>query len=179
MYDNPSVSSRTHLVKLNRVAEECGVVALLPLGISLLLGVLARRLVLTVTAGILAAQVDGHEDGQAESHELASQERAVAGVVLRAVLGEVEVGRDGTTEVAKADVHGDTNTALQGAADIVAIPGNTLRHVGVDARREEEATSILHTCRLRGHEHDQTDDPASLLASLLLFTSTGRLTPCT
>lgn len=53
-----------------------------------------------------------------------------------------ETSKD-TPEVTKAYVHGDPDTALDGTADIVAVPGHTLRHVGVDAGSDDEAGEVF------------------------------------
>lgn len=43
----------------------------------------------------------------------------------------------------KADVHGDTHATLDGAADVVPVPGHALRYVAVDAHDDEEAGHVL------------------------------------
>lgn len=78
-------------------------------------------------------------------------------VVRGTVLSLVQVRGDHATHVAEADVHGDANATLQGAADIVTIPGDTLWHVGVDAAREEEAAGVLDLAVIGGDEHDEAD----------------------
>ena len=143
---------------LDGVPEEGGVVALLSFRHALLLGVLAGRLVLAVAARILAAEIDGHEERENQRHKLAGQQGGVAGVVLRAVLGDVEVGRNGTAEIAEAYVHSDADTTLERAANVVAVPGHTLRHVGVDTGSQEEATGVLDSGVLGRNQHDEADD---------------------
>lgn len=147
---------------LNGVAEKASVVALLPLGNPFLLGVLAWRLVFAVTAGVLPTQVDGHEDGQNGSHDLAGEKSAEAGVVAGAVLGQEEVGRNGTAQVAEADVHGNADTALEGTANVVAVPRDTLGDVGVDTRGEEEAAKVADTGIRRRNQANQSNDAARI-----------------
>ncbi len=53
-----------------------------------------------------------------------------------------EAGKN-TPEVTEAYVHGDPDTALDGTADIVAVPGDTLGHVGVDAGGDDEAGEVF------------------------------------
>jgi hypothetical protein len=89
---------------------------------------------------------------------LAAQKGAEAVEITRTVAREEEVSGDGATKVAEADMHGYTDGSLEGAADVVPIPGNTLRYIGIYARSEEEATGVPHAVVVRGKEHNKTDD---------------------
>ena len=84
----------------NRISEKGRVVALVALGSLFLCSILARGLVLSVAASILAAEVDRHEDAETERHGLSGNESAVPGVVLRRVLGLIEKRGNGATKVA-------------------------------------------------------------------------------
>lgn len=52
-----------------------------------------------VAAGVLAAEVDGHEDGEDAAHGGSANEGGVAGLVVRSIVLAVDKARDGTTEV--------------------------------------------------------------------------------
>lgn len=52
-----------------------------------------------VAAGVLAAEVDGHEDGEDAAHGGSTNEGSVAGLVVRSIVLAVDKARDGTTEV--------------------------------------------------------------------------------
>lgn len=52
-----------------------------------------------VAAGVLAAEVDGHEDAEDAAHAGRADEGSVAGLVVRTVVLAVDKARDGTTEV--------------------------------------------------------------------------------
>lgn len=82
----------------------------------------------------------------------------MAGDELGRVFLEVDESGHDTAEVAETDVHGDTDTALGGATDVVAVPGDTLRDVGVDARGHEEDTGVLDVRVLRCDLHDQAEN---------------------
>jgi hypothetical protein len=55
-------------------------------------------------------------------------------------------------------VHRNAHTTLQAAADIVAVPGNTLRNIGIDAACKEETASVFDSCVVRRDEHDESND---------------------
>jgi hypothetical protein len=58
----------------------------------------------------------------------------------------------------KADVHGNANTALEGAADVVAVPGDTLGYVGVDAGSDEEAGKVLGAVAFNAGQDSEADN---------------------
>lgn len=119
----------------------------------LLLGVLRWGLEGPVAAGVFPAEVDVHEDREDQGHGVKAKQGAVARNVARSVLLQVEEGRDGAAEVAEADVHGDTDTTLERAADVVSVPCDTLGHVGVDTRSQEEAAGVLDGVGVADDEH--------------------------
>lgn len=53
----------------------------------------------SVTASVLAAEVDGHEDAEDAAHGGGSDESPVASSVVGSVVLEVNEARDGTTKV--------------------------------------------------------------------------------
>lgn len=57
----------------------------------------------------------------------------------------------------KANVHGNTNTALEGTTDVVAVPGDTLRNIGVDTAGDEESSKVLGAVGVDSGEDDETD----------------------
>ena len=85
--------------RLDGVSEEGGVVARVLLQLLLSPGVLMGSLVSVVAAGVLAAEVDGHEDGEDAAHGGSTNEGSVAGLVVRSIVLAVDKARDGTTEV--------------------------------------------------------------------------------
>lgn len=116
-----------------------------------------RSLVSLVTAGVLAAEVNGHEDAEDAAHGGGGNEGPVAASVVGSVVLAVDKARDGTTEVTKADVHGNTDTTLEGTTDVVAVPGDTLGNVGVDTAGDEESTKVLGAVGFDSGEDDETN----------------------
>lgn len=163
---------------LKGITEEGGVVALLSLGISILWSIFGWRLVFGIAAGILAAEIDGHENLEADAHGDHSDEDGMSGDKLRGVLGQVDKSGDSTSEITckqfisieskrglkmrsqltKTDVHGNADTTLDAATNVVAVPGHTLGNVGVDSHGEEETTGILDMGVLRRDQHNKTKD---------------------
>jgi hypothetical protein len=103
----------------------------------------------------------------------------MTGSVARGFDGAEDESRNGTTKVTlnesatrtdtrsicgwgtyKADMHGDTDSSLQRSTNVVAVPGNTLRHVGVDARGNQEAGEILGTKAFGASQNCETSDTA-------------------
>lgn len=144
--------------RLDGVAEEGGIVTAVCLHLLLGAGVLCGSLVGGITASVLAAEVEGHADGQDARHGDGADKSAVAGAVVRSVVLAVDEARDGTAEVTEADVHGDTDTSLERAADVVTVPGDTLGNVGVDARGDEEAGKVLGTVVLDTGKDSEAKD---------------------
>lgn len=116
-----------------------------------------RSLVSLVTAGVLAAEVNGHEYAEDAAHGGGGNEGPVAASVVGSVVLAVDKARDGTTEVTKADVHGNTDTTLEGTTDVVAVPGDTLGNVGVDTAGDEESTKVLGAVGFDSGEDDETN----------------------
>lgn len=144
---------------LEGVSEEGSIVTEFPLGELLLLSVFSGLLgVDTIAAGVLVSEVHVHEDREDQRHDDEAKEDTVTAVVVRSILGKVDETGDDTTEIAEADVHSNTDTTLDGATNVVTVPGDTLRDVGVDTRGKEESTGILGTVVLSGNEKDKTDD---------------------
>lgn len=117
-----------------------------------------RSLVGEVAAGILAAEVDGHEDGEDSGHGSGGEESSVAGSVVGSIILAEDEARDGTTQVTEADVHGDADTSLERATDVVTVPGDTLGNVGVDAAGDHEGGKVLGAVALGAEEDGETDD---------------------
>lgn len=110
-----------------------------------------------ITAGVLAAEVDGHEDAEDAGHGGCSDKSPVARSVVGSIVLAVNEAGDSTTEVTEADVHGNTDTALEGTSDVVAVPGDTLRDVGVDTAGDHEGGEVLGTVRVDSSEDDEAD----------------------
>lgn len=81
------------------IAEECRIVALLPLRGLVPGRVVDGVLVLAVPAGILATQIHRHEDAQAGAHGDHADQDGVALGEFRRVLGQVDESGDGAAEV--------------------------------------------------------------------------------
>ncbi|KAH0294548.1 high-affinity nicotinic acid transporter, partial [Aureobasidium sp. EXF-3399] len=120
-------------------------------------GVLLWTLVLGISASVLATEVDGHEDLKDERHAHQAKKDEVTSVELGRVLLEVDERSKDTSEVTETDVHGDTDTALGGTTDVVAVPGDTLRNVGVDTASEEEDTGVLDVRVVGSDLEDDTE----------------------
>lgn len=138
---------------LERVPKEGRIVATVLLQELLISSILKRVLVLAVSACVLPTEVERHADGKETTHGSRGEEDEMARSVARSLDGTEDEGRDGTTKVTlkmgyqqkkprlmrrrvrtyKANMHSDTNTALQRSTDVVAVPGHTLGNVGVDA----------------------------------------------
>jgi hypothetical protein len=146
-----------HVGILNSVAEETGIVTTLALKLLFGRGVLLRTLVLCISAGVLATEIDGHENLEEQRHTHQAKKNEVTGVELGRVLLEVDERGKNTTEVTETDVHGNTDTTLGGTTDVVTIPGDTLRNVGVDTAGEEEDTGVLGVRVVRGDLKNDTE----------------------
>src|ERR1700748_1348811 len=97
--------------------------------VPLVLSVRHRSLVLRVSATVLPPEPDGHGYGEQASTTAEPNQSAVAVGVLRSIFGKVHVCGQAAAEVTNADLHGNADRALGGAADAVAIPSNDRRHV--------------------------------------------------
>lgn len=97
-----------------------------------------------------------HEDGAAEqAHDLVAEDDAVPRPEVRALAGEVDVGRDDAVEVAPADDHAEHEGALEGALGVVVEPGERVGDGRVDARGAEEGAGVLDLEVVGAEEHDE------------------------
>jgi hypothetical protein len=142
---------------LNSVAEETGIVTTLTFKLLLGSGVLFRALVLCVSASIFATEVYGHDNLEDERHAHQAKKDEVTSVELGRVFLEVDEGSEDTAEVTETDVHGDTDTTLSGTTNVVTVPGDTLRDVGVNATGKEEDTGILDVGVIRADLENNTE----------------------
>lgn len=55
-------------------------------------------------------------------------------------------------------MHGNADTTLETATDVVAVPGNSHGYQGVDTRCSEEGTGILDAGLAGTGEHSEADD---------------------
>lgn len=85
--------------RLDGVSEEGSVVATVLLHLLLGTGVLLGSLVGEVAAGVLAAQVPGHEDAEDAAHRGGGEEGAVARLVVGEIGLAVDKASDGAAEV--------------------------------------------------------------------------------
>lgn len=109
---------------------------------------------------VLATQVKRHEGAEHKTHGLESDQDGMARRESRRIGRAVDVRGDHTTNVAEGDVHSHSNTAFGRAADIVAVPGDALGHVRVDAAGNEEDADVFDGVVLGGDEHDEADEAA-------------------
>lgn len=72
--------------------------------------------------------------------------------------------RNRTTKVAHTDLHGDTDSTLQRATDIVTVPSNSLWDVGVYTSNNKETGKVLDLVVLNSGEKDETNTTMSKLA---------------
>lgn len=109
---------------------------------------------------VLATQVQRHKAAKHETHRLESNQNGMSRGESRRISGAVDVGGDHTANVTKGDVHRHTDTAFGGAADVVAVPGDALGDIGVDAAGDEEDADVFDGVVLGGDEHDEADEAA-------------------
>ena len=134
-----------------------------------------------VAASILAAEVEGHEASEKEGHgdcggecdmsrnkSIRNQQQVSKLMVLKNVPWRVfrqeAVSRNGTTQVAETDVHGDTDTTLETATDVVAVPCNTHGYQWVDTRSSEEGTGVLDAGLTGTGKHGESDNGGGLVS---------------
>lgn len=82
----------------------------------------------------------------------------MTGEISRRVSGSVRESSDSTSKVTEADVHGNSNTTFGGSANVVTVPGNTHRYVGVNSSSGEEGSQVLNTRLVTGDQHDKSND---------------------
>ena len=111
-----------------------------------------------VSAGVLAAEVDGHEDTEDSRHGSGAKESTVTRSVVRSIILSEDETRDGTSKVTESDVHGNTDTSLERATDVVTVPGDTLGNVGVDTAGDKEGSKVLGVQVLGAEKDGETDD---------------------
>ena len=117
-----------------------------------------------MTPFVLTTQVKRHEDAEHKTHGLEPDQNAMTRSESRCIGRAVDVRGDHTSDVAKCDVHRHSDATLGGAADVVAVPGDTLGYVWVYAARDEEDADVLDGVVLAADEHDEADESADLLA---------------
>ena len=143
---------------LHSVSEEGSMVPPLPLGMSLFRCKMIGMLVHLIPPPILPAQPPRHEDAEDCAHGNGAKQDAVTRDEARGIIIAIYKSGNGTAEVTEADMHGNADATFHRAADVVAVPGHTLGHVGVDAGSDEKGADIFDRVVLRCHEHDVTDD---------------------
>ena len=133
------------------IPEERSIIATLPFRIPLRLSVLLRQLARrSMTSRVLTAQVKRHKGAEYKTHGLESDQDGMARCKSRRVSRAVDVRGDHTTNVAEGDVHGHSDTAFGRAADVVAVPGDALGNVRVDAAGDEEDADVFDSVVLGG-----------------------------
>ena len=55
-------------------------------------------------------------------------------------------------------MHRQRNASFGGATSVVAVPGHTLRGIGVRARCEKESSGIFHVVVVGGNQHDKASN---------------------
>jgi len=107
---------------------------------------------------ILPPQIQSHEDAEHQTHRLEPDQNRMSRSKPRCIRGAVDVRRDDTADVAKSDVHGHSDATFGRAADVVAVPGDALRDVGVDAAGDEKDADVFDRVVLGGDEHYEADE---------------------
>lgn len=74
------------------------------------------------------------------------------------ILGPVGESSDSSSEIAEPHVHGNSNTALGRATDVIAVPCDTHGDVGVDASGCDKSSQILNMWVVGGNQQDETKD---------------------
>jgi len=152
-------NSTTNSYSSHSIPEERSIIATLALRQSLGLSVLLRQLARSSMASrVLATQVQRHEATEHKTHRLESNQNSMSRRESRRISGAVDVGGDHTTNVAEGYVHCHADTAFGRAADVVAVPGDALGDVGVDAAGDEEDADVFDGVVLGGDEHDEADE---------------------
>lgn len=71
------------------------------------------------------------------------------------------VARDHTSQVSEDNLHCDANAALRGTSNVVAVPGDTGGHVGIDTNSSKERSSVFDMGSLRCEQHEETSHPVT------------------
>ena len=154
---HPHLYSESIISRLDGESEEGCVVTPVRLHLLLSSGIFVGSLVGKVSAGVFAAKPDGHEDGKDAGHGSSAEKSAVAGSVVGSIILAEDEARDGTTEVTEANMHGNTDTTLEGTTDVVTVPCDTLGNVGVDAGGDHEASKVLDRVVLNSEEESEAN----------------------
>ena len=111
-----------------------------------------------ISPSILASIVKCHAGADSSRHGEHTDQNAMTLDVLRTIGLEIDESCKYASEISSHGLHGECNASFRGASSIVTIPCHTLRHIGVNARGEEERSSIFDVVIVGGDEHDQTRD---------------------
>lgn len=154
---------------LHCVPKERSVITPLSLRQLLRLSVLLRQLARSssITPRVLTTQVQRHEDTEHQTHRLEADQDGVTGRKPRRISRAIDVSSNRTSDISESDVHRHADTALSGAADVVAVPRDALGHVRVDAAGDEEDADVLDGVVLATDEHDEADEAAGLVSMRL------------
>lgn len=140
------------------IPKERSIITPLPLRNLLTLSILLRQLSRRhLPPLILPPQVKRHERAEHQTHRLEPDQNRMSGGELRCICGAVDVGGNNTTDVTEGDVHGHSDAALGRAADVVAVPRDALRDVGIDAAGDEEDADVFDGVVLGRDEHYEAD----------------------
>ena len=144
---------------LNRIPKETRRIPFLPLQPLLVLTILLRPLELPIPPRILPPQIQRHHSRQNRRHRQHANQNRMSRNISRTVFLQIDEPRDRATKVAETDVHRDPDAAFHAAADVVSVPRDALRHVGVDAGGEEEAAGVFDVVFLLAGCRDEHDEP--------------------
>ena len=87
-----------------------------------------------IPPGVLGSEIEGHEDAQHQAHRDRSDQETVSGQVAGSIFGTERETSDDTSEVTEPDMHGNANSAFGGASNVVSVPGDSHRNVGVNSK---------------------------------------------
>lgn len=83
-------------------------------------------------------------------------------VSLCICIGTMLTRTQDSAKISEADLRCDTDRALSGAPDIVAVPCNRLKDIWVDTGGSEECAKILVLCIVGCELDDETGDPTNI-----------------
>ena len=98
---------------------------------------------------VLPTKINRHEDAEHKTHRLETDQDGMARRESRCIGRAVNVSGDDTADVTECNVHCHANATFGRAADVVAVPGDALGDVGVDAAGDEEDADVFDGVVLR------------------------------
>lgn len=101
-------------------------------------------------SGVRTLEEESIERRHDEAHRDESDDDTVTKVVVRRVLGAVNVRGDERSEITDTDLEGRSDSSLRRAGEVVREPGHDGGKSSVGARSDEEEAEVLHADRCGG-----------------------------